>query len=366
MKTFVLALAVLGMAEVASAQCSTPYFVEQRFPTTGAEETRWRICWQNQGKHGLVITAAFFRKSPTAPFVRVFWDARLGEIFVPYHAGSPRFLDLSTYSGGLVTLNQAHCPSAAGGTLLGSPAVVCKELHDRGLAWMDDGRARRGEEVVLWGTIDAANYNNVVSFAFRDDGAVEGKYGATAVNLSLDEDMVHMHTPIWRLDIDLDGFQGDTVHVASHLETGLPATDTSVAVNVEGAIDWKAEQFTTLHIHDGTLKNGKGQSSMFHFMPLRWGQPKHQEPFVNRDFWVTRYRGTEMWAKDLPAYAANGENVANNDVVVWYMGAVHHAPRAEDGELVNGRIEGAAQMMWTGWLLKPHNLFDRTPLYPRR
>lgn len=175
-----------------------------------------------------------------------------------------------------------------------------------------------------------------------------------------------MHSPIWRLDIDLDGFQGDTVHVVSHLETGLPATDTSVPVNTEGAIDWKAEQFTTLHIHDGTLKNGKGQSSMLHFMPLRWGQPKHQEPFVNRDFWVTRYNGTEMWAKDLPAYAANAQNVANNDVVVWYMGAVHHAPRAEDGELVNGRIEGAAQVMWTGWLLKPHNLFDRTPLYPRR
>ena len=93
MKTFVMALAVLGVAEVAFAQCSTPYFVEQRFPTTGTEETRWRICWQNQGKHGLVITAAFFRKSPSAPFVRVFWDARLAEIFVPYHAGQPRFLE---------------------------------------------------------------------------------------------------------------------------------------------------------------------------------------------------------------------------------------------------------------------------------
>ena len=47
------------------AQCSAPYFVEQAFPTGGPEETRWKICWQNQGKHGLVITAAFFRKSPS-------------------------------------------------------------------------------------------------------------------------------------------------------------------------------------------------------------------------------------------------------------------------------------------------------------
>ena len=191
----------LFWSAMAAAQCSTPYLVEQRFPTSGAEETRWKICWQNQGMHGLVITAAFFRKSPGAPFVRVFWDARLGEIFVPYHpAGSPRFLDLSSYSQGLVTLNSSHCPSGVGGTLLGSPAVVCKEVRDRGLAWMNDANARRGQQVVLWGTIDASNYNNVVEWVFRDDGVVEGRYGATAMNLPGSEDIAHMHTPIWRLD----------------------------------------------------------------------------------------------------------------------------------------------------------------------
>ena len=81
-----------------------------------------------------------------------------------------------------------------------------------GLAWMNDSNARRGQEVVLWGTIDAYNYNNVVLWSFRDDGAVEGKYGATALNLPGAESIAHMHTPIWRLDIDLDGFQGDSVH----------------------------------------------------------------------------------------------------------------------------------------------------------
>ena len=360
------AVFVLALASPAAAQCSAPYLVEQRFPVTGTEETRWKICWQNQGKHGLVITAAFFRKSPTAPFVRVFWDARLSEILVPYHPGSPRFLDLSTYSQGLVTLNSAHCPSAAGGTLLGSPAVVCRELHDRGLAWMNDAAARRGQEVVLWGTIDAYNYNNVVWFSFRDDGAVEGRYGATALNLPGSETIAHMHTPIWRLDIDLDGFVGDSVHVATHSESGAPATDASTLVKVEGGADWDADQFTALHVMDSALKNGNGQMSMYHLMPLRWGRPRHQEAFAKHDFWVTRYKGTELWAKDLPSYAGNGETVASSDVVVWYMGAVHHLPRAEDGESRNGLFVGSAHVMWTGWLLKPHNLFDRTPLFERR
>lgn len=360
------AVFVLVMASEAAAQCSAPYLVEQRFPVSGTEETRWRICWQNQGKHGLVITAAFFRKSPTAPFVRVFWDARLSEILVPYHPGSPRFLDLSMYSQGLVTLNAAHCPSGAGGTLLGSPAVVCKEVRDRGLAWMNDAAARRGQEVVLWGTIDAFNYNNVVWFSFRDDGAVEGRYGATALNLPGSETIAHMHTPIWRLDIDLDGFVGDSVHVATHTESGAPATDSSTLVKVESGADWDADQFTALHVMDSALKNASGQMSMYHLMPLRWGRPRHQEAFAKHDFWVTRYRGTELWAKDLPSYIGNGEVVASSDVVLWYMGAVHHLPRAEDGESRNGLFVGSAHVMWTGWLLKPHNLFDRTPLFERR
>lgn len=363
---FACAALLLLAAEPAMAQCSAPYFVEQQFPVSGTEETRWRICWQNQGKHGLVITAAFFRKSPTAPFVRVFWDARLSEILVPYHPGFPRFLDLSVYSQGLVALNSAHCPKSAGGTLLGSPAVVCKEVRDRGLAWMNDGAARRGEEVILWGTIDSFNYNNVVWFSFRDDGAVEGRYGATALNLPGSEQIVHMHTPIWRLDIDLNGFLGDSVHVASHVESGASATDSAPIVKVESGVDWNADQFTALHVMDSALKNAHGQSSMFHLMPLRWGKPRHQEDFAQHDFWVTRYRGSEIWAKDLPAYIANTEVVAGSDVVVWYMGAVHHLPRAEDGENVSGRFVGSAHVMWTGWLLKPHNLFDRTPLFDRR
>lgn len=364
--SILLGIALLLTTNTSAAQCSAPYLVEQAFPVNGPEETRWRICWQNQGKHGLVITAAFFRKSPNAPFLRVFWDARLGEIFVPYHAGSPRFLDLSTYSQGLVTLNSAHCPAAAGGTLLGSPAIVCKEVHDRGLAWMNDSNVRRGQEVVLWGTIDAYNYNNVVWWAFRDDGAVEGRYGATAMNLPGAEKEVHMHTPIWRLDIDLDGFQGDSVHIVSHVENGASATDPSALVTKESGLEWKADEFTTVHVHDSALVNARGDRSMYHLMPLRWGHPRHQEAFAQSDFWVTRYRGSEIWAKDVPSYVANGENVSNADVVVWYMGSLHHLPRAEDGESVNGVFRGAAHLMWTGWVLKPHNVFDRTPLFERR
>jgi hypothetical protein len=31
---------------------------------------------------------------------------------------------------------------------------------------------------------------------------------------------------------------------------------------------------------------------------------------------------------------------------------------------VNGTWHGSALAMWTGFDMKPHNLFDRTPFYP--
>jgi Cu2+-containing amine oxidase len=51
-------------------------------------------------------------------------------------------------------------------------------------------------------------------------------------------------------------------------------------------------------------------------------------------------------------------------LVVWYYGGVHHLPRDEDGRYVDRVWTGEAQLMWTGFMLMPHDLFAGTPLYP--
>jgi Cu2+-containing amine oxidase len=71
-----------------------------------------------------------------------------------------------------------------------------------------------------------------------------------------------------------------------------------------------------------------------------------------------------MSAKDLVSYVSPPQPVSNADVVLWYRGSVHHHPRDEDGEKVNNVWHGVALIMWTGFMLKPHDLFDRTPFYP--
>jgi hypothetical protein len=58
------------------------------------------------------------------------------------------------------------------------------------------------------------------------------------------------------------------------------------------------------------------------------------------------------------------EVVMNTDVVLWYMSSMYHEPHNEDGEYVNNQWKGVALTMWSGFDLRPRNLFDRTPLYP--
>ncbi|HEY3040141.1 MAG TPA: hypothetical protein VGJ66_15490 [Pyrinomonadaceae bacterium] len=353
---------------VRAQPCSPPYLIEERFPTNLAlpEETRWRFCWQRVTRNGLVINAAYFRKSPSSPWVQVIYDARVIELFVPYHSGSPRFLDMSSFNFSLFQLTPKHCPLANGGTLLDNNHV-CKELHDRGLAWANYGKVRRGEEVVLWGGIGAANYNYIIEWTFRDDGVVLGRVGATATNYPPQPLEAHMHGIYWRLDIDLNGFTGDTVEVSSHEENvfGPTANDSTTMIPSEGRRQWSSLEFTSLFIHDSTLKNLQGHTSGYHLIPLRTGTPRHEENFTQSDFWVTRYRSTEMDVASLPSYISPPELVFKSDVVVWYYSAAHHIPRDEDGRWVGNNFEPTvAHIMWTGFMLKPHDLFDKAPLYP--
>lgn len=359
-----LAILLPLAARAVLGQCSGIYLVDQPFPVSGPEETRWRICWQEQARNGLMITSAFFRKSPASPFVRILWDARISEIFVPYHDGSPRYFDVTNFSFSLVPVSNQDCPASGGGATLGSPAHVCREVRDRGLAWKDYGNVRRGQEVSLWAALGAGNYNYVMEWTFRDDGVFMGRVGATAVNLPSKPLMTHVHNPIWRLDIDLDGFPGDSATWVSHSESGPLGADTFSLAAQETGFKWNAEQFNILQISDANLKNSRGDASTYMLMPIPSGMSRHQEAFTANDFWVTRYNSAELNAKDVNVYASNLQPIAGQDIVVWYKGSLHHFPRDEDGEFVDRYWKGEAHVMWTGFMMMPHNLFDRTPLVP--
>jgi Cu2+-containing amine oxidase len=353
-------LLLAGTPRAANAQpCSSPYLVQQSF-TSGAHQTEWMICWQTPNSWGLVISSAFFRTGPNKPWIRVFWDARVSEIFVPYHNNGPRFMDLSVYIGGPETLTANDCPAAVGGTLLNN--VVCRELHDRGIAWKSHSAVYRGRELVLWGSFRAVNYRYIIKWTFRDDGVVLGEMAATGANLPSQPTNAHAHSAMWRLDIDLNGFPNDGVHRMVHSEPA-PTTDTWFPVNQEAQLAWDPTQVTTLHIQDPTLTNARGSASGFMLSAIRTATIRNQEPWT-RDFWVTRYDPSQMRPQNLPGYINPPQPAMGQDIVVWYWGPLHHSYREEDGVVSGGTFTGVAQTMWTGFMLKPHNLFDGVPFFP--
>lgn len=354
-RALMLAFLLLSLAASAQQFCSPPYFVEQSFPTATGAETSWKLCWQVLTGPNLVITGAWFRPAPKAAWIKIIYDARVSQLFVPYHAGWPRYLDV-TYNGvgfGFYPLTTTDCPPTLNGTLLGPSNEVCKQVRDRGLAWKHDAIQRRGEELVLWSVLAAENYNYVVEWSFRDDGVIVGRIGATGQIAGTD---THVHGPIWRLDIDLNGACCDSVQAFKHAESGLAGNDSTTPIATEGGMTWDPVAFTTLHVHDAALKNANGKMSMLHLMPTRDGTPLHQEPFTKNAFWVTRYQWSETFGDSLPTYVSPAQTTNNADTVLWYYGGLHHLVREEDTDMTH--------MMWIGFMLKPHNLWAKTPLYP--
>ena len=334
-------------------------------------KSRWHLTVNPIDRFGLVITGASFQKSPTSPFIYVLFDGRLGEIFVPYHSGRPRYGDISGTGGAStydpLTLNPADFPPPR--RIIGG-GKICKEVRDY-LAYMNffgTNRVRYGKEVVYFSVLGAFNYAYIMEWTFRDDGAIQVRGGSTGPKLGGPDDTEgHMHNFTWRLDIDLNGAGRNSAYLTSHLENfnfsppaeGSTAKDPSHLISVEGSRVWTPENFNTMEIFDRTLKNERGRPTSYELVPMRSGTARHSEPFLKKDFWVTRYNPAQsLLARNLPDYVRDRQSTVNQDLVIWYTGSAHHEddPRDEDRQTV--------PVIWTGFDLIPKNLFDGTPFYP--
>jgi primary-amine oxidase len=358
---------------------TTSTVTEQTFPSNGVMETAWKVEWETKSGYGLIIKKAHFKRGPKDDWMQVLGDARVSEIFVPYHRGSPRFWDVS-YGFDLspVTREDAGAAGKLHTSSNGSEDVPCvvEELRDRGVMWKGDAGVRRGQVLILWGCLNAANYRYIMEYGFQDDGTITFRLGSTGHNLGGSEYEPHMHNALWRIQVNLDGPQ-NTVYLMETIETpgdaGKAKTIHTLFNNgVEGHADWDARKFTMLSVVNENKKNKQGKHFSYALMPSRMGTARHyggdakkrEEDCTLHDFWVTRANPKELNYTKLPEYIDNKENIKNTDVVLWYSSPMHHEPRSEDGEIVNGRLVGCTHVGWSSFVLRPSNIFDRTPLYP--
>lgn len=366
-----------------SQEVTTEFLVNDSGGVEPRKGTAWKVHVARGLHKGLYITGAWFKRNLAEDWIKILNDARIAELFVPYHQSSYiRFYDLTSFSFPLAPVQAED--AGPFGTLLppfqGDPtATVVKELRDRGVAWKDYAHGvRRGKELVIWGALEAGNYMYLMSYSFHDDGTIAFRVGATGQNLPGHRQEAHVHSAHWRIDIDLVDGAKNSAMLMRHVEdvASLSSLDLKEPFNrgFEGGVPWNPKEFTMIRVQS-ERKNPRGEPISYDLMPWRYGSPRHNEEFTHNDLWVSRShpdRPMEFIFANLPNIVKDEEVVEQTDIVLWCNSAVHHEPRNEDGRPGSAprfwpgddAWEGSAIVMWSGFDLKPRNLFDRTPFYP--
>jgi hypothetical protein len=405
---------------------SEPNILRQGFPAAKSDpsdlikgDTAWEIEWEltnpenGAGKKRsrpssvLAIRSAkfMFKDADGKPhWFTVLKNLEVGEILVPYDHMRPVFLDVSEHAFNILPAKKEYLgPNCVvPGEILDSPDPrmknrVLKEVHDDGLRWMNGSeRTRRGEKMLVWAIFSGGNYRYIIEYGFGDDGVISCRLGATAHNYfdkQTDGRDVHLHVACWRLDPELSEAAGsedggadvgraaqNRVLLVRRLPTA-PVPNGQFRIDIspfnpddrgramEGFADWKAEEFTTLRVESTVRKNRSKDPrfTAYDLMPLRHGTVRNypwKYAFANHDFWVTHRRGDQIKYSDVPLYATGSNLLDKAACTIWHNAASLHVPRAEDYGIdgVSSR-SGAAITNWAGFLLRPVNLFDSTPLY---
>lgn len=398
-----------------------PNIVRQAFPAAKADpadptksDTAWEIEWEitnadnGAGKKRsspssvlAIRSAKFMFKDHTGKprWITVLKNLEVGEILVPYDHMRPVFMDVSEHAFNLVPAKKEYLGPAcvAPGEILDSldPRMknrVHKEVHDDGLRWVNGmEKARRGEKMLLWSIFDGGNYRYIMEYGFGDDGMITCRLGATAHNYfdkQTDGRDVHLHVGCWRWDPELveagepavgGAAQNRVLLVRRVPRTAAPnglfrvdiapfnADETGRAM--DGFADWKAEEFTVLRVESTVRKNSSKDPrfTAYDLIPVRVGVARNfpwKYTFANHDFWVTQRRGGQAKYSDVPLYATGINPLDKTACTIWHSAASLHVPRAEDyGPDGATSRRGAAITTWAGFMLRPVNVFDSTPLY---
>lgn len=374
----------------------------QEFPNQGGDRTAWLVGYSVKGGRGLYIRQAYFSPKK-GKWVKILGLSGLMDVYVPYASSGAAqdpnarstFWDMrdywQKYRGGaqeglnkISTNELSPCggqieyrSTGAGGT---RPLDfdIGYEIGDRDLLWRKLSIGRRGHELMIWASLNAVNYDYIVEYRFLDDGRINFRAAATATNLSSMQFVAHLHTAIWRIDVDLNGGKDDSVALERYEErSGSVEPKARVLrepLRRETGVEWNPREFTALVVSDKNLKNAVGSKTEIVVSGAEKGQVRHvsndaQEDFSDKDFWVVQSKSREITADRVKTYV-NRESTDGQDVAIWMNSPILHVHRNEDGVCVGAKDaygcpgEGwsglALAMYGTGITIMPRNLFDGT------
>ena len=251
---------------------------------------------------------------------------------------------------------------------------MIEELKDRGIIYKTAEAARRGEVVLLWACLSAANYRYIMEYGFQDDGSITFRLGSTGHNYGGSENDPHLHSALWRIDINLDGKDHNSAFLMERIEPPdekhrlqAKSVHTRFHNGTTGGADWDSSKFTMLRVINTQKQNARKEFYGYDLVPARAGNARNfgeHEECTEHDFWVTRANPKQLDFRDVKTYCKPGDSIEDTDIVVWYSAPSFHEPRTEDGITTDGNIVGCTHVNWSSFTLRPSNIFDRTPLFP--
>lgn len=362
----------------AAAQCSDPFLV-----TFNSNGTSWRFCWELRLREGLVINFADYQAKGDV-YKRVLFRGSLAQVHVPYFPGSPRFRDMTISTSGLganaLNLSTTDCAPPA----VRLTSQVCREFHDRGLAWKFANSSLRGQAVTVWISSQLGQYNYITSWTFNDDGSFEPQIGFTGrlqivstgdmwapFGTPVDDPSLnhfainHIHSLYFRFDFDIvtsldNAVDSQDYSTYTNPDPSFPSCSllpgwcgTNVANQIlTESPDYLSSggPFVSWRIYNLNITNPNGRTVGYELEPVNnwpwYGEPTN-EPWSQADFWVTQYDPCELLAvdnrppyidpsckgaaPDVNAMASRGTDISGGaDLVVWYKTPFQHLTREED------------------------------------
>jgi hypothetical protein len=210
------------------------------------------------------------------------------------------------------------------------PVTVCEAGGGGGDVGSFTGVAaeKSASSLILTTQMQAGWYRYKMSWTFFADGRIMPFFGFAAVD-AFCITYSHDHHNYWRLDFDIHGADRDSV-----VETNAGAAP--LAIETETTRNW-IDANTAWEIRDSRTNLG--------YRLLPGGAPGSQDldlpvdEFSEADAWILRYKpGAELDDLDVPpdsteysfcrnrmAAYADGESVADEDLVFWYRGSAAHA-----------------------------------------
>jgi primary-amine oxidase len=282
--------------------------------------------------------------------------------------------------------------------------AICIHEEDNAVLWkhldhQHGAQVRRMRRLVVSFHVTVANYEYLVYWRFYQDGNIECEVRATGIMVTtsfapgspspngtvVDQRTYapyHQHFIVARLDLDIDGAEGNTVH---RVESFAPPTgpenphglaletrSTPLRTETEGRQDYDWSTQSGWKVVNDEVSNGLGTPVGYKLVPTG-SFPAMIDPaspvirraaVIGHTLWVTPYADDERWpAGEFPTqsvdddgltrWTAANRSIEGTDVVLWYVFGIHHITRPEDWPI----MPADTVSFW----LKPFGFFDRNP-----